>query len=113
MRVFGTAADVVRASLNPVVNIGNWDMDATDSIDVDVGYHYNRWRHVCVMIVSDLGTEIKRIGWRGSLSGDWLHEAAKGNTILTLNRKVGGDFDSIDYDTAVFNRGYIKMSLVP
>lgn len=112
MRVFGTAADMARASHMPSLDVGNWDMDATDSIDVDVLIHYNRWRHICVMIIDDLGTTIKRLGWKGSLSGWWHHDPAKGDTILTLERKIGGDFDSIDYDTAVFNRGYIRMAVV-
>lgn len=113
MRVFGTAADVLRASLHPCPDIGNWNMDTTDELDVDVGVHYSRWRTICVMIIDDLGTTIKDIGWRGSLSGDWRHDPLKGDTILTLSRKVGGDFDSVDYDTAEYNRGYIAMCLVP
>lgn len=113
MRIFGTAADIVKASLNPVVNVGNWNMSTTDSIDVDVIFHYSKWRHICVMILNDDGNEIKRLGYKGSLSGSWLHDPLKGDTILTLERKIGGDFDSIDYDTEVFNRGYIKMSTVP
>lgn len=88
-------------------------MAVTDSVDVDVGVHYLKWRSACVMIISDLTTTIKKLGWRGSLSGDWLHDPAKGDTIMTLNRKVGGDFDSIDYDDAVMNRGYIAMCTVP
>ncbi|MBA7584632.1 hypothetical protein ES708_26589 [subsurface metagenome] len=113
MRVFGTAADMARASHMPVVNIENWDMAAAASIDVDVGYHYNTWRHICVMIRDDLGTTIRRLGYKGSLSGSWFHDPLKGDTILTLERKIGGDFDSVDYDTAVFNRGFIRMAIVP
>lgn len=113
MRVFGTAADIVRASLNPVVNIGNWNMDTVDTIDVDVLIHYSRWRHICVMIISDAGDVIRRLGWKGSLSGWWSHEALKGDTILTLGRKIGGDFDHLDWSTTPFNRGFIKMASVP
>lgn len=113
MKVWGTAADVVRASLNPVVNTGAWNMDVTDLVDVDTGYHYSKWRHVCVMILNNAGDEIKRLGWKGSLSGWWHHDPAKGDTIITLERKVGGDFDGLDYNNAVMNRGYIKMALVP
>ena len=88
-------------------------MDATDIVDVDVGVHYSKWRAITVLIRDDLGTTVKKLGWKGSLSGWFHHDPAKGDTILTLERKVGGDFDSIDYDTAVYNRGYISMCHVP
>ena len=84
-------------------------MNAADIVDIDVGVHYSKWRHVNVLIIDDAGTEIRDLAWKGSLSGWWQHDTAKGDTILTLERKVGGDFDSVDYDTAVFNRGFITM----
>ncbi len=87
-------------------------MVATATVDVDIGFHYSKWRHICVMIRDDLGTTIKRLGWKGSLSGWWQHDPAKGDTVVTLERKVGGDFANIDYDTAVYNRGFVKISAV-
>ena len=112
MRLFGTAADVVRASLHPCIEIGAWNMDTTDELDVDVVFHYNKWRSACVMIIDDVGSTIKKLGWRGSLSGDWRHDPAKGDTIMTLSRKIGGDFDSVDYDDPVMNRGFIALCAV-
>ncbi|MBA7567119.1 hypothetical protein ES708_08819 [subsurface metagenome] len=84
-------------------------MAATGAIDVDVGVHYSKWRTVTVLIRDDLGTTIRKLGWKGEQSGWFHHDPAKGDTILTLERKIGGDFDKIEYDTAVYNRGYIAM----
>jgi hypothetical protein len=77
-----------------------------------VGVHYSKWRHICIMVLDDLGTTIKRLGWKGSLSGWWQHDPAKGDTILTLERKVGGDFDNASYSTTPYNRAYIRMVII-
>jgi len=88
-------------------------MDTTDNVDVDIGVHYSRWRTIYVLILNNAGTEIKKLGWKGSLSGWFHHDPVKGDTILTLERKVGGDFDKVDYNDGVMNRGYIAMCNVP
>ena len=90
-------------------DIGNWDMLNVAGVDVDVGVHYEKWRHICVMIRNDAGNEISRLGLRGTLSGWWKHDPAKGDNVLTLYRHIGGDYADAAYSATPYNRGYIRM----
>lgn len=88
-------------------------MNTTPTIDVDVGVHYSKWRTVTVLIIDDAGTTIMKLGWKGSLSGWFHHDPAKGDTILTLERKVGGEFNALAYSTTPYNRGFIALCNIP
>lgn len=92
-----------------VVAIGNWDMVATASVDIDVGIAFTRWRNVGVTILDDTSDILLDLVIDGDDSGYWEHTAGKGATIMTLYRNVLGRYNDVAYDEAVFERGNISL----
>lgn len=94
-----------------VVNIGNWNMDLTGAVNVAHGLTLADIRAVQASIINDAGlvhyplnyaNGIATVG--GSISWD--------GTNVILTRFGTGFFDSIDFDTAVFNRGTVTIFYV-
>lgn len=92
-----------------VVAIGNWNMVATASVDIDVGIAFTRWRKVAVTILDDTSAILSDLGVDGETTGYWEHTTGKGATIMTLYRGAGGRYNAVAYDTAVFERGNISL----
>jgi hypothetical protein len=93
--------------------IGNWNMDATATINVAHGMTIAELTNVIsaeAMIIADGGGSV----WpliHYNLNDNLIDG---GITILDptnvgLYRRTGGHFDSVNFDTAVFNRGYVNI----
>lgn len=96
-----------------VVNIGDWDMDATASVNVTHGIaDYSKIRSVNVLIIPDAATTL--IPLNTSFAGG-VPQGSVGqiqSSTLPLYRTAGGTFDSVNYDSTSFNRGYVTIGYV-
>jgi hypothetical protein len=87
-----------------VLDIDDWNMDSTASVDVAHELTLSTIRSIEVTIRDDTGAEIRdlvRTGPDGYFSAD--------ATNVTLTRAVGGAFDSASYDSTSYNRGWISI----
>lgn len=93
-----------------VVNIGDWDMDATASVSIAHGVTSSKIRSISVMIRHDTTAEQFPIDFvnvvSGGINGGYSNDA----TNVILYRVTGGWFDGTDYDATSFNRGFITIA---
>ena len=94
-------------SLMKVIEIGDWDMDATTNLNVAHGLTLAKIRFVTIMIVDDLssGQYDLAYGNAGSASGSFTLDA----TNVALNRVIGGFFDTAGFNATTFNRGWVTI----
>ena len=92
-----------------VIQIGVWDMNATATLNVAHGLpDFEKIRSVSVLIYDDTSTiytDISLPDNTGTPSGYY----SLGSTDISLYRQTGGTYDSVLYDDAVMNRGYITI----
>lgn len=89
-----------------VVNIGDWDMDTTNFVQVAHGLTFSKivLIHVTILIDDDVGD----IGYE-YFDGTGLSSISFGTTNVSINRVTGGLFDSTNFDKTSYNRGYITI----
>lgn len=87
-----------------VISIGNWDMDATPSVNVAHGLTLSKIKRVSASIIRDDSALTTELLSAGSISWD--------ATNIILGRTAAGLFDSTDYNTASFNRGYVIVGYI-
>lgn len=98
-----------------IIEIGDWDMDATLRVSVDHGLTATKIRSVTGIIRNDADTERFVIGSGGSSGGDMdVHfESTIGNglssTDISIFRRVGGPQDAVDFNSTGYNRGWIYI----
>ena len=90
-----------------VIDIGDWDMFADASVSVVHGLVFADIRTVTVLIRDD----------NNNIKKDLLVDIGSdnmqvGTTNVLLNRSAGGSFDSVDFDSTAFNRGWITIEYV-
>ncbi len=89
--------------------IGDWDMDATTS--VNVSYDLDRpsiLRSITAWVRNDADGEIGVLGQSPIVGGVMqVYISSVNLTTISLYRVPGGSFDTIDYDSTSFNRGYV------
>lgn len=95
-----------------VMDIGDWNMDVTPEVDIDVGIPYQTWRHVMVIIRGDFDNTYIKLSVDGASSGMWEHNFAKTVNIMTLYRGLAGRFDIAGYSNVGYNRGYIVLNYI-
>ena len=96
------------------IDIGSWDMDATASKNVNhpLGAKYLNVLFIDAWILSDnlaVKTPLYRV-WDGvdpTLLGGGIYEITAGEVVLY--RRAGGFYDSLDYNLAAINRGYVVI----
>ena len=94
-----------------VIDIGDWNMDLTSSLNVLHGSTLSKIRNVNVMVRDDNDTNYHL------LTGQFNYTTAipEGGierittTTIWLEREVGGLFDSTLYDATSYNRGWITI----
>ena len=92
------------------IDIGDWDMDASDSVAVAHGLTLGNIREVSFMIRNDDGTA--QYQSNGYISSNQLGISSVDSTNINLSRTNGGDFDSATFDSTSYNRGWIKIVYV-
>lgn len=94
-----------------VLPIGVWNMDGTGTVNVAHGLTLADIREVTVSIIKDDASTQLPLNFAsagGTLSGDFYRSA----TNVVLARTVGRDFDNINYNDAVMNRGWVVIKYV-
>jgi hypothetical protein len=97
--------------LERVISIGDWDMDATDSVTVNYKatnqpLEFTRIIGVGVTIINDAEDKI----YDASLVKDGFDSIAVSNTNITLTRTGSGFFDGTGYNsTSLSTRGYVVV----
>jgi len=82
-----------------LINIGNWNMDSTDNVDVVHGLTFTDIRRVSAFITSDIGTV-----WY-----EFLDEIRIYASEIKLVRAASGIFDNTNFDDGSINRGYVVI----
>lgn len=94
-----------------VVDIGDWDMNATTGVNVAHGLTQANIRDVSVMIRSDDDSGLYNLLSSGS-AADSTPEGSV-STITATNvviwRLTGGAFDNASFDSTSFNRGWVTI----
>jgi hypothetical protein len=108
------------ALLMKVVEIGDWNMDATAEKTVLLGVASARVRSVSVLIRNDVDTLLwplehpfsKTLTYDGEVklpSGYLSISTGYESEAITLVRVSGGSFDSSSFDATSYNRGYVTI----
>jgi len=84
-----------------VINISDWDMNATAAVNVAHGLTMANIRHVNILIRNDADNAHRDLEHQG----DGYYSIDTTN--VTLTRKSAGFFQSVDYDSTSFNRGWV------
>lgn len=94
-----------------VIDIGDWDMDATASVAVAHGLTLANIRSVSAIIRKDDDSDrFIAQGWNASATDFYIGAV---NSNVNLARLAGGSFDNTNYDSTGFNRGWIVIWYVP
>jgi len=104
-----TLADVNGGLLTKIVDIGDWDMDATITVSVVHGLDQTKIRGLSAIVRTDSGVvPFLQVNFGqdncGLISVD--------STYVILSRVTGGVFDNTNYDSTSYNRGWIKVEYV-
>ena len=99
-----------------IVEIGDWDMDATDTTNKLHGIaNYKNIRTVQVMIRDDNDINYKLLDMVVSAATASAQQGGIDDiesTTIKLHRLAGGLFDGILYDSTTYNRGWITIHYV-
>lgn len=99
-------------------DIGLWNMDTTDNVDVNLGGGWGldtNLRAFSVMIYNDNGDDCIPLDCVAYVSPNVVLEGGISNFyhgVLTLYRRNGGIFDSTSYNSTGMNRGVIFYTFV-
>lgn len=99
--------------IKPVVlDIGDWNMDTTQNVNVahGLGSEFDKIRSVDAWVRNDLGTNLEPL----SVFTDAADPNLLGGGVLLINstnvqlfRRTGGNFDNANFDATSYNRGWI------
>lgn len=92
-----------------VVEIGDWDMDADNTVNVEhgLGDNWKKIRGIHIIVRDDTDSNYTDLQGRGnSWAGYWN---LSGNFYINLGRVPGGIYDSVNYDLTSYNRGWINI----
>jgi len=107
-------ADLNGSLITTIVNIGDWDMDATASVSIAHGIaDYSKIRSVSVLIIPDAATTLIPLDTSaaGGVPAGAIGQIQSVN--IPLYRTATETFDSTNYDSTSFNRGYITIQHIP
>jgi len=99
------------------VEIGDWNMDSTGSVKVNHGLEYSdTWkgtRDTAIVIRNDADTTYYDGGRTNTGAAEMaqVSVAVSGitNKKVVLIRKTSGNFDSSDFDSTSYNRGWVTV----
>jgi hypothetical protein len=94
-----------------IVDIGDWNMDTTASVSVPHGLDSSKIRTVSASIRDDNGVQVGDINLTNSAETT-SQGVSWGGTLIVLARGTNGTFDSTDYDSTSFNRGWITIQYI-
>ncbi len=105
----GTGVGTVRKR---IIEIGDWDMNSTLSVNIAHGLTMSKIRNVHALIRNDADTKYTMFPGYIATSGNFIDKISLSSTEITLFRAPSSEFDSTDYDATSFNRGWITIEYV-
>ena len=91
-----------------VIDIGDWDMDATDLVAFSHGLTASKIRSVSAVILKDGTTDFYDFDAISTAGTDSSYIFIN-PTNVNLNRSAGGFFDNANHDSTSFNRGWVTI----
>lgn len=110
-----TMIDYNKGYNTKIIEIGDWDMDATASVTVAHGLTYAN----IIDVTATIRADSPGIDYKGSIvhidnsTGLGSGFVSAGTTLVTLTRVTGGFFDSTNFNQTSFNRGWIFIKYIP
>lgn len=112
--------EVINSSLlikKKIVNIGNWNMDSTDFVNVAHGISdFTKIRGIEAYIIDDGGINIYPLNMAyTTVTPVTAVQGTIGSittTTVSLFRLSGGAFDDANFDNGSYNRGWIHITYV-
>lgn len=93
-----------------ILEIGDWNMDATASVNIAHGLVLSKIHGVKVTIRDDADSQYSDLLSVGSsIDGYWY----VGSTNVVLVRTNAGSYDNASYDATSYNRGWIEITYEP
>jgi hypothetical protein len=92
--------------------IGDWDMDATETVAVPHGIQISKIRSIAAVIRTDSGNAIHPVAPSGhtlTFTGDQAWITLANALDVQLGRKTGGDYDNAIFDLTPYNRGWVTV----
>jgi hypothetical protein len=106
----GTKTDGTNTLKTKILDIGDWDMDADATVSVAHGVTYANIRHISAMLRNDADTGKYPVGQIDiGVAGLEIYFDTVTSTNVVLARQTGGPFDSTDFDSTSYNRGWITI----
>jgi len=103
----------VTISRQKIVEIGDWNMDSTSSVQVAHGLTQSKIRGIRALIRSDDDATVRDFNaLSAGVSGAWTQYIAATATKISLSRAEGSHFDNTSYDSTSFNRGWMIIDYV-
>jgi len=95
--------------------IGNWNMVSTASVQITHGISglQSKPHHIRVTIINDSEGLPGKSSQDILEAGDWQSCPDEDPTLIILNRDSGGKFDSVNYNSTPYNRGYVFLTYKP
>lgn len=100
--------------LRKIIEIGDWNMDSTEAVEVAHGLTNSKIRKISVMIRGDNANNVHPLdAWFSGvhLGGFFILQSTP--TVVSLVRTAGGIFDSESFDSTSYNRGWIVIEYLP
>jgi len=96
-----------------IVNIGDWNMDTTSFVTIDIGINILKIRDISIMIRRDGDSYFSDliVAPTGIVTGYWYMVNGTPTTVV-LNRVAATMYDSVNYASTSFNRGWITVTYV-
>jgi len=95
-----------------IVDIGDWDMNATVSVTVAHGLTLANIRSLQVLIRNDTDGTYYELAQIHTGSGAISGYFNVGATNVSLQRETSGFFDSTAFDSTTYNRGWVTITYV-
>ena len=97
-----------------VIEIGDWDMDTTSSLNIAHGFNdRNQILSVIFVIRNDADSQSFTVHYNQSVGGDSqrvLNISTITNIEIDISRITGSTFDSVNFNSTSYNRGWIYIS---
>lgn len=109
----GIQTDGVNTLKTKIIDIGDWNMDSTASVNIAHGLTLANIRSVVVNVRDDTTSSLRDITNEFSVDSSITDGAwSLGSTNVTIERVAAGGFDSAGYNATSFNRGWITITYV-
>ena len=103
--------DFTAGLLTKIIEIGDWNMDATPTVSITHGISSgrSRIRTMAAVVRNDADEVLLNLEGGSGSGGPWGSIGAITDTAIDLSRGSAGPFDSVLYDATSYNRGWLTI----